>query len=129
MIILSCRRPPGATSDYSMSRFSERCLVVIIRPCRCSQAKRHLFLSGAYNSTSEDRRLHCVCLLLVEGVYPYRMNTNWGIVICRFDYGDRFPEALAEIGKWASEGRIVRKCWRRGWRRHPRDFLLALYPG
>jgi NADPH-dependent curcumin reductase CurA len=27
----------------------------------------------------------------------------------RFDYADRFPEALADLSKWISEGRIVRK--------------------
>ncbi|KAI0280763.1 hypothetical protein BGY98DRAFT_289803 [Russula aff. rugulosa BPL654] len=26
-----------------------------------------------------------------------------------FDYADRFPEALADLGKWIAEGRIVRK--------------------
>jgi hypothetical protein len=26
-----------------------------------------------------------------------------------FDYADRFPEALADLSKWISEGRITRK--------------------
>ena len=39
-----------------------------------------------------------------------RLNTLTGrIVVCRFDYADRFPEALADLGKWIAEGRIVRK--------------------
>jgi hypothetical protein len=45
----------------------------------------------------------------VEGVYSVCLNTNWGIVVCSFDYADRFPEALADLGKWIAEGRIVRK--------------------
>jgi NADPH-dependent curcumin reductase CurA len=27
----------------------------------------------------------------------------------RFDYADRFPEAVTDLSKWISEGRIVRK--------------------
>jgi NADPH-dependent curcumin reductase CurA len=30
-------------------------------------------------------------------------------VVCRFDYADRYPEALADLGKWIAEGRIVQK--------------------
>jgi len=45
----------------------------------------------------------------VEGVYSLCLNTDMGIVVCRFDYEDRFPEALADLGKWIAEGRIVRK--------------------
>jgi hypothetical protein len=45
----------------------------------------------------------------VEGVYSVCLNTNRGIVVCSFDYADRFPEALADLGKWIAEGRIVRK--------------------
>ena len=28
---------------------------------------------------------------------------------CRSDYAARFPEALREIGRWISEGRLIRK--------------------
>jgi hypothetical protein len=45
----------------------------------------------------------------VEGVYSFRLNNNRGVVVCRFDYADRFPEALVDLGKWIAEGRIVRK--------------------
>jgi len=45
----------------------------------------------------------------LKGVYSVCLNTNRGIVVCRFDYADRFPEALADFGKWIAEGRIVRK--------------------
>jgi hypothetical protein len=44
-----------------------------------------------------------------DGAHSVCLNTNWGIVVCRFDYADRFPEALADLGKWIAEGRIVRK--------------------
>ena len=45
----------------------------------------------------------------VEGLYSLFLKTNRGIVVCRLDYADRFPEALAALGKWTAEGRIVRK--------------------
>jgi hypothetical protein len=42
-------------------------------------------------------------------VHPVCLRTNRGIIVCRFDYADRFPEALGDLGKWITEGRIVRK--------------------
>ena len=47
----------------------------------------------------------------VEGVYSVSRNANrrYSTVVCRFDYADRFPEALAYLGKWIAEGRIVQK--------------------
>ena len=38
-----------------------------------------------------------------------RLNTNRSIVACRFDYADRYPEALADLSRWISEDRIVRR--------------------
>ena len=43
------------------------------------------------------------------GVYSVCLDTNWGIVELRLDYADRFPEALADLGEWIAEGRVVRK--------------------
>ena len=37
------------------------------------------------------------------------MNTYQHTVVCRFDYVDRFPEALRDLSKWIAEGRVVRK--------------------
>jgi hypothetical protein len=31
------------------------------------------------------------------------------MLVRRFDYVDRYPEALRDLSKWVSEGRIVRK--------------------
>jgi len=38
--------------------------------------------------------------------YP---NTYRRVLVGRLDYADRYPEALRELSKWLSEGRLVRK--------------------
>lgn len=31
------------------------------------------------------------------------------VVCCRFDYAERFPEAIKDLSNWLTEGRIKRK--------------------
>src|SRR5712671_697807 len=75
---------------------------------RRSQAQGDLKLHEPHSAASEDRRLCRVCFSVIgsRDIFPQLSLCH---SINSADYAAQFPEALREIGKWISEGRIIRK--------------------